>query len=104
MVLHPDKLEQGKITRVMKKLVKFPIDFYLATFGVFRIAQMIAFYFVDEYIWHSPHESADFIFIIVLYLDDIYFNDDDKWKKRWQTLKNKIKWKMTLPQAQHEST
>jgi len=35
---------------------------------------------------------------VALYADDLLSTiDKDKWKKRWSSAKNKIKWKMTLP-------
>ena len=42
--------------------------------------------------------TAGFWFlVIVLYLDDYLFGDDDG-KRRWDWVRNKIKWKMELPE------
>lgn len=36
--------------------------------------------------------------VILVVLDDYFFGDDDAWKRRWEGVKNKIKWKMDLPE------
>lgn len=35
--------------------------------------------------------------LILVLLDDYIFGDDDAWKRRWEGVKNKIKWQMELP-------
>lgn len=37
------------------------------------------------------------IVAIAFIVDDYYFGDDDERKKRWDLMKNKIKWLMDLP-------
>ncbi len=39
---------------------------------------------------------------ILLLLDDYFFGDDDSWKKFLEGVKNKVKWKMELPQPVSE--
>lgn len=34
--------------------------------------------------------------LLALYLDD-WLTGDDRWKRRWQSLKNKLKWKVFVP-------
>lgn len=37
--------------------------------------------------------------VVVFFIDD-YYNGDDDWRKRWQAVRNRIKWKMRLPAPQ----
>lgn len=37
--------------------------------------------------------------IVIFFIDD-YYNGDDNWRKRWQEVRNRIKWKMKLPAPQ----
>lgn len=51
--------------------------------------QLVARQFRDILFWGG---------LILLYLDDYVNGDDDDPKKRWEGVKNKIKWKMRLPE------
>lgn len=45
--------------------------------------------------------SAPFWFVVVCAVDDYFNGNDDGWKL-WDTVRNKIKWKMDLPPAPAE--
>lgn len=98
-IIYPHKHENGYITRFMKKLVRAPRE----TFSLFRLAQMLFFLFNERVIYSTPYHLSYYIPVIILYLDDIFSEDDDTWKRRFRTAKNKIKWKMKLPQTQPQS-
>jgi hypothetical protein len=46
--------------------------------------------------------AAYFVPFVCLYLDDYLTGDDDKWRRFWEGVRNKIKWLMKLPQPASE--
>lgn len=99
--IYPDRYCRGIISRKMRKLFRWPDNFFLS-FAAFRIGQMTLLALLQNFIIiHVSNNSFYWIGIIILFLDDAFFgDDDDRWKRRWQAVKNKIKWKMVLPKPQ----
>lgn len=47
--------------------------------------------------WFIPYAFC-WLLMILLYLDDRFTGDDDRWKKFKESVRNRVKWKMKLPQ------
>lgn len=65
----------------------------------FRFWQVVALFTVipfDEIVINI-YPGLFYYSLLALYLDDWLTGDIDKWKRRWQSLKNKIKWKVFVP-------
>lgn len=69
---------------------KFP----LLNAGLTRMLQVLVILGID-----MVHDLGIFYYLVIcaLYLDDYFTGDDDDMKKKWQEVRNKIKWKMKLP-------
>lgn len=61
---------------------------------------------VVSFLWHRPFAfSITFWPVAIGFIaDDYYFGDDDERKKRWDAVKNKIKWLMDLPKQPEGAT
>jgi hypothetical protein len=98
-MLNPKGHQRGKIlTMPLRKRVKFFDSEWCRTKQIFVLIviniPVSLFVHFSTYIY--------FFIIIALFLDDYFTNDDDM-KKWWMEVRNKIKWKMELPQPATES-
>lgn len=95
ILLKPQNSGKGKyITMPLKH--KFPKIFNNTWCRLIQILLLVWMEIVLQ--WPLGHKSF-YLYcfgMIALYLDD-YLSDDDDRKKFWDTVRNKIKWKMELP-------
>jgi len=87
--LYPRRHSRGYLSR-------WALPFFMKRFSFFgpsllRLSQILACWIL------IPSNKLYFIAIAILYIDDVLFGDDDQTKKRWESVKNRIKWKMELP-------
>lgn len=83
-----DKCGYGYITRFLMRLTH--VRFIFRTF--FRLIQITIFYAISDLV-HTPHNIIYWLPVAVLYIDDLFYRDNNWWKKRKEWVKNKIKWK-----------
>lgn len=68
-----------------------------------RMSQLLAWGMVAAALHYGPAkwDVPDAIYwpvAAIPYIDDVLTgDDDDRWKRRWQAVKNKLKWRMVLP-------
>lgn len=77
----------------------------VSPFGVYGWTTRLAQIFAVVFVWLIVGYVADIhiaipeaISITVLYLDDYLTGDDEKWKRFKNRVRNKIKWRMHVPQ------
>jgi hypothetical protein len=87
-----DNIGKGYITKIMMKVIKCPFE--LRAF--FRILQLLVFYFLASAV-KTPHDILYWLPAAILYIDDLFYQDGDWWKKKFEWVKNKIKWKQYKP-------
>ena len=94
----PRRLFRGVLTRKMCSLVygtnarQWPVDFQCLSI---RLLQVVLLAVLSYTLLSS---LAFWLLQAGLYLDDLLTgDDDDRWRRRWESLKNKVKWKMRLP-------
>lgn len=92
------KAGKGKLTRLHAKLLRkshmHPPYFRFS----WQLVPMLAVEL--SLIWMPEHQlnyvvQTYWIVVIVLYMDDYLFGDDDQWKRRWEATKNKVRWLWT---------
>lgn len=94
MLLKPQNSGRGKrITMPMRRRFKFYDNPWCRVLQIFTLVGL-------QTVLSIPMGHKSFyvycILMCALYIDD-YFSDDDDHKKFWDTVRNKIKWKMELP-------
>jgi len=87
----PKRYGNGFTGKAIRRWVKQPSSRvfvrYMAWFGVT----------IAVWGWHAP--NAIFWPVAIGFLiDDYVFGDDEDLKRRWQAVKNSVKWKMKLPE------
>ena len=107
-LFHPNRFGRGKIlTRPLIRLLRLPENDYLVRNFV-RASQVFVLLIWLSVMVFTHAMSRDkrmfiyFTLVTALYLDDYLTGDDDKWKKFKDAVRNKIKWKMELPQPARE--
>jgi len=92
----PTRFRNGYIMRAIRKIVHKPKEstwVWLSFIGVALLVSSLV-----ETV--SSDRAGDVVYWMILLgqlLDDYLNGDDDSWKKRWEGVKNKIKWLMELP-------
>lgn len=92
------KSGKGKLTRLYAKLVR---KSYWPPTAFRTFWQLLPMLTVELSLIWLPEQTFRYIagtywiIVIVLYMDDYFFGDDDQWKRRWEATKNKIKWLWT---------
>jgi hypothetical protein len=95
----------GILTRWPARLIKLPRPLNRRLMRLFQTLFIYAWFLA-----HLSNSNQYFIVtfiapLIVLDLDDVLTSDhDDRWKRRWQAVRNKIKWKMDIPVPARETT
>lgn len=99
----PRRFGNGRLlTRPMMQLIPhFPRHRSGARY-LFRMGQLTVFG-VAKNVSGLPEPILWSIFI-ALYLDDYMTGDDDQWKRRWEAVRNKVKWLMELPRLPQPGT
>jgi hypothetical protein len=97
-ILNPRGYQRGKLfTMPLRRHVKFFDNAYC------RLMQIFALWPIDTIVRHiwTGHDTTISILwsiaVIALYFDDWMTNHDD-FQKKWDLVRNKIKWKMELPE------
>lgn len=102
----PKRYDNGYIARFQKKIVTFvvgPKQFSLRWFGfdllVFVVLMTPIGIAIGKLLALVGFEELDdkgaWIALLLRLLDDYLNGEDDGWKKRWEAVKNKVKWKWT---------
>ena len=75
-------------------------------FRRFVIFSLFIWYIIEIFVPASELKRSClfFAFLTVVSLDDYLNGDDDDRKKRWDIVRNKIKWRMELPPQPQEET
>lgn len=101
------RVGKGLISRLLAKLRVFgKRPFEASRWWGRRIRQLLAMYATLFALYIGPWFDTDdltpcYVFwavFIILYLDDYLFGDDDNFKRFWEGVRNRIKWKMELPE------
>ena len=95
------KTEEKSLTMKDVRRTLWVLQNVVSTPGLFRMWQI----FVLLIIWYPVSWTLNWtgepdpyiLAYIALYADDLLTGGDDKWKKRWQSLKNKVRWQKFAP-------
>lgn len=99
------KTDAGTVTQRDFYRALWVLKHVFATPSRFRLWQLAVLYVIWFPISFAVNfgEPDPFILIwIALYADDLLTGGKNKWKKRWKSLKNKVKWKMLLPKPANQ--
>lgn len=104
--VYPQRVNKGYISRahmrIARKIYKRPaeptwryIGCWLIGFFVVMWSLTLVLVFVVSMMGLSVAHGEFWIVAIIREFDDVLNGEDDAWKKRWDSVKNKVKWKWT---------
>lgn len=112
LATRPERLCRGLVTRMMARIPGLGWFFRLNSTSMFPLAfgtaKRALFVAIVSELAIRPlsdptvAELFYYLMVTLLFLDDYVTGGDDDWRKRWQEVRNKVKWKMELPQPATE--
>jgi hypothetical protein len=97
IVCWPTRYTNGLASKLWRRIIRWPrTPFWL------RVAQITVVFAIAKPLPGHLGVAVYYGGVLVLVLDDFLFGDDQDWRKRWEGVRNRIRWRMKLPQPAAE--
>lgn len=96
---YPKRQDRGMLTRMQARAVH-GTDSLIACklVRLFDLLFVVVVNVVMALGLHTPYWWVPWVPLVVLNVDDLVTgDDDDRWRRRWQAVKNRVRWRMVLP-------